>query len=136
MKIEKQILKAVARETGVSEEQILDRNRQQYLVDARRLAALTFRSMGWSFPQIGRALLRNHATIISLCKSATQDEWTLAASLSHRVLNPNILELHEENIDLGSDDVRLWVLHKPRTGESVTLPHRLSRAMSDFVDSL
>ncbi len=74
--------------------------------------------------------------MIALCKKATQDEWSLANTLSHRVCNPNILELHEENIDLGSDDVRLWVLHKPRTGESVTLPHRLSRAMSDFVDSL
>jgi hypothetical protein len=63
----REIVTLVAQSMGVGIEAILGRSRVSEVVECRALIATTLRGRGWSFPQIGRLLKRDHSTIINLC---------------------------------------------------------------------
>lgn len=58
------ILDDVTAEYGVSLRQLQGKCRKRHLVVARRVVALRARDKGCSYPQIGRALNRDHTTIL------------------------------------------------------------------------
>lgn len=52
--------------SGYTEQDILSRRRQKDLVDARQVIAKELRAKGYSYPQIGKAMNRDHSGIIRL----------------------------------------------------------------------
>ena len=59
------VLDAVAKQTGVSVDEILSRRRTARIAYARQLAYLLLRNeLDWSYRQIGELFHRTHATVI------------------------------------------------------------------------
>lgn len=62
-----EIMRQVASETGVSIDDLRGPRRWSEIVKARKLVATRMREAGATFPRIGRALNRHHATCMHLC---------------------------------------------------------------------
>jgi len=63
------LLATVCIDSGLTIREALRHDNRPALVELRRRFAVEARRRGFSFPEIGRALLRHHATIISLVKN-------------------------------------------------------------------
>jgi hypothetical protein len=61
------ILHLVAEAMEVGVEVILSSSRVARIVHCRALVATTLRGRGWSYPQIGRLLKRDHSSVINSC---------------------------------------------------------------------
>lgn len=61
--------------SGYSANEILSRCRRSDLVAARRKIALALRENGFSYPQIGKVMNRDHSSIIHLCKPLCLAKW-------------------------------------------------------------
>jgi hypothetical protein len=62
-----EILRMVAEAMETGPEAILSENRTSRAVECRALVATTLKARGWSYPQIGRLLHRDHSSIINAC---------------------------------------------------------------------
>jgi chromosomal replication initiation ATPase DnaA len=60
----------VLTKTGISEREILGNIRERPVLAARFAIMLALRKRGWSTPQIGRFLSRDHTTIVSSLRTA------------------------------------------------------------------
>jgi chromosomal replication initiation ATPase DnaA len=58
------LVRSISTESGMQLADILGPNRSRRLFHVRRTIALEARERGYSFPQIGRALNRDHSTIV------------------------------------------------------------------------
>lgn len=67
------VFESVAAKHGLTAEDILGRSRKLLVVEARRDVCLRLREQGWSYPAIGRAVNRDHATIMSLLARPARD---------------------------------------------------------------
>lgn len=63
-----EVVAVVAAEHGVTVDEILSPSRYRHIVAARREVCTRLRAQGWSYPAIGRALGRDHATVMYLVK--------------------------------------------------------------------
>ncbi len=64
-----EVVRVVAREYGVSTEQILGRSRVGTIVEARHVVMWALREvLGYSYPKIGRSLSRDHSTALVGCR--------------------------------------------------------------------
>ena len=71
--------------------EVLSRSRLKTVTYARSTACVLLRERyGWSFPQIGKALGRDHTTVISAVNRAKQEP---IASVVERLLNPTIRDV-------------------------------------------
>ena len=62
----KEIIATVSRQTGVSAEDILSRKQHRHIVGARHLVMwIAHDEANYSMPEIGRALNRDHTTVLS-----------------------------------------------------------------------
>lgn len=64
------VIEDVCERLGVRVDRVLSRYRYAPLVEARREIALILRDFGWSTPQIGALLRRDHSTIVTLTAPA------------------------------------------------------------------
>lgn len=62
------LLKRVCAMLDVNQADVLGPRRYKRLVDARAIIAAALRERGWALTDIGRAMNRDHTTIISLLK--------------------------------------------------------------------
>ncbi len=78
-KIFEKILNLVSNETyaGVSNKEILSDVRYKEVSEARALVAYIIRRKGYSYPEIGRFLNKDHATIMYSCKRVENDKLLL-----------------------------------------------------------
>lgn len=60
----REIIRAVALEHGLQPRDLLGRDRFGHFIAARREAMVRLREAGFSYPQIGRFLGRDHSTIV------------------------------------------------------------------------
>lgn len=58
------IIKAVAQEHGLQPSDILGRDRFGHFIEARRETMVRLREAGFSYPQIGSILDRDHSTVV------------------------------------------------------------------------
>lgn len=63
----------ICRRHHVRFDDVLDHTRSKSIVAARHECYIYLRSLKWSYPEIGRAMLRDHTTIISVIKKAKKD---------------------------------------------------------------
>lgn len=119
--------------TGISTPEILGQSRHQDVHEARRLIAVAMRELDWSYPRIGRALDRDHSTVMTMMKRATDAEKDRGSAIGQRVrahelaLSPASYVLQVQGFDIGGgDEGTLVELHDPRNGTLVTLPARLA----------
>jgi len=66
---------------GMTEEQLYSSCRQRDLVNKRWVMMWFYRAAGKSFPYIGNKMKRNHATVVSACKTASPTVKSLAEEL-------------------------------------------------------
>jgi chromosomal replication initiation ATPase DnaA len=73
-----QVVRAVCDARRIRVDYVLSKSQVPALVDARREIAGELREAGWSYPQIGALLRRDHTTVIALMKQgAVRDELLL-----------------------------------------------------------
>lgn len=63
------VMQVVCAHYRVTEESILSKDRHKPLVSARHLSMWLLRLAGFSFPEIGREMNRDHTSIMSACKN-------------------------------------------------------------------
>jgi len=56
----------ICKTTGLSLAELMGRCRKAHLVSARRIFAKKAQQMGFSYPQIGKAICRHHSSVIHL----------------------------------------------------------------------
>lgn len=66
------LVASVAKDFGVLAPELRGRGNMKNYVDARSVVAVLLRARGWSYPQIGRLLDRDHSTVINLCRRFSQ----------------------------------------------------------------
>jgi chromosomal replication initiation ATPase DnaA len=64
------ILELIGEEFGVSVPVLLSKDRHHSIMVARKAAYWIFRRLGYSFPEIGRIMYKNHCTIFCVLKKA------------------------------------------------------------------
>lgn len=64
-------------------ELITSQRRDRFLVNARREIVIWLRSQGWSYPQIGRLMNRDHASIMHLASDKRRKRNNLNAKAWH-----------------------------------------------------
>ncbi len=67
------VIAATADLYGVTVEQVLSDARAPRVVKARQAACWVLRAQGWTFQGIGRALDRDHSTVIHACNKIDAD---------------------------------------------------------------
>lgn len=67
------LARTVCRDFAVSVTDVLSTARSVAMVDARREIAWKLRELGFSFPEIGTMLRRDHTTVIALVKSRARE---------------------------------------------------------------
>lgn len=130
-------IEAVVNVTGIPSADWLSDRRNSELVNARRILALALRSEGWSYPQIGRIMSRNHTSVMHTVgghgrsRQPTIAERDLAAKVC-RIAN-GTLTVEIERHDLGRDDVELVTLYSPVRDEVISLPVELGRQVAEWL---
>lgn len=66
------IIAAICQMAGLSQREVLSRSRKPNLVSVRGRIAIALRGQGMSYPAIGRALGRDHSTVMHAIRKATQ----------------------------------------------------------------
>lgn len=82
---EKKVLDFVTHITGITQIELKSQVRTKHIVRARSIYAHIMRLFGFSYPEIGMYLMRDHTTIMHLVKSYSSHEYS-------RELGPVILE--------------------------------------------
>lgn len=70
-------LEEASREHGIESDQILGRSREKPIIRARNDLIRTLHKSGWSATQIGRAMARDHTTILHSLKTGRKREEAL-----------------------------------------------------------
>lgn len=121
-----EVLRAVSSDTGVPVEDIISSGRQAQFVQARRVAAVAFRLLGFSSPQTGEILgNRDHTTVLHLLKTAQADDIEQAEECL-TLLERHVFSVRWETLREG---VR-WFALNPRTGAEIKLPVETGLALS------
>lgn len=68
------IIRVVAEQNGMTYRDMLGKRRKQKHVDARNAVIIALRKGGFSFPEIGAVLNRDHSTIMHLLKHLENHE--------------------------------------------------------------
>lgn len=72
--------------TKLSYEDFTERRSMRIAVSARRVVALILRDYGWSYPKIGEAIHRDHASVYNLVNRASDNVVAEANNLKDRIL--------------------------------------------------
>ena len=95
------VLSATTVVFGVSERVLVDRDRHKTVHLARMACCLVLRRHGFSYPEIGRTLMRDHTTIMNSVRMAekteqTDEQFRSQVQLVERLLRPKHLKLRVE----------------------------------------
>ena len=124
MKHEVEVLNTVADYYNLPVLQIVSEARNRELYDARRCAYLVYRHLGWSFPRIGATFGKDHSTVVTAVRSASDADRELALRLAAMATAPDTFELRRERHGR-------FVLRNPRTAEEVDLPVSISDEIAE-----
>ena len=124
------VLNVVACHSNISTSRILGKERTRTVVRARTLAALCFRHLGYSYPEIGHALRRHHTTVRHLITKADEDAHSYAERCLKTIKETSYLLRYLPPTPFNTS--LTWVVTDPRTDQEVMLP----RGSSDFLSAV
>lgn len=122
------LLDVVAKRTGIPVAEITGGSKQWEKVHARRLVAVGLRELNWAYPAIGRALGRDHTSIVHLVQTADDDTYEVARECV-AAMYETTFKLRYVPQESFSDPIK-WLVLNPRTGTEVTLPRGLAGDLS------
>ena len=123
-----EVLQAAANWAGVSVDAMLGPKRYRERVKARRVAAIAFRILGYSYPEIGLMMGRDHSSIINLVNRADDDMWDVATEIVERARQRTFVLRFRPQVSF--KDSLEWQIINPRTGTEISLPFGLSEDLS------
>lgn len=121
-----EVLNVVAAYTRITVPDLLSHRKPSHLVEARRVAAVAYRLMGYSSPEIGRFLGgRDHTTILNSVQKAT------AENIADAEACLGMLDSKTYSVRWAAcDDGIRWFIANPRTGVEIKLPVETGATMS------
>ena len=123
-----EVLQAAANWAGVSVDAMLGPKRYRERVKARRVAAIAFRILGYSYPEIGLMMDRDHSSIINLVNRANDEMWDVATEIVERARQRTFVLRFRPQVSF--KDSLEWQIINPRTGTEISLPLGLSEDLS------
>lgn len=123
-----EVLQAAANWAGVSVDAMLGPKRYRERVKARRVAAIAFRILGYSYPEIGLMMDRDHSSIINLVNRANDEMWDVATEIVERARQRTFVLRFRPQVSF--KDSLEWQIINPRTGTEISLPFGLSEDLS------
>jgi hypothetical protein len=124
-----EVLQAAANWAGVSVDAMLGPKRYRERVKARRVAAIAFRILGYSYPEIGLMMGgRDHSSIINLVNRANDEMWDVATEIVERARQRTFVLRFRPQVSF--KDSLEWQIINPRTGTEISLPLGLSEDLS------
>lgn len=123
-----EVLRAAANWAGVSVDAMLGPKRYRERVKARRVAAIAFRILGYSYPEIGLMMDRDHSSIINLVNRANDEMWDVATEIVERARQRTFVLRFRPQVSF--KDSLEWQIINPRTGTEISLPFGLSEDLS------
>lgn len=123
-----EVLEASAEYSRVHLDDMLSGNRHAPVVKARRVAAVSLRILGYSYPEIGSMLGRDHTTVMNLVNRAGDDMWEAAAEIVERARERTFVLRYQPQMTFA--DALQWQVINPRTGTTVSLPPGLCEDLS------
>jgi hypothetical protein len=122
------LLNAVAKRTGTPVSDIIGDSRRWELVHARRVAAVGLRELKWAYPAIGRAMGRDHSSIVHLVQTADDATRALARECVDAMYETTFTLRYVPPTSF--NDSLTWIVTNPRTGAEVMLPCELTEDLS------
>lgn len=123
-----EVIQASAEWAGVDLDEMLGPNRSRNKVKARRVASVALRILGYSFPQIGSMMARDHSTIMNLVNRADDEIWDAATAIVEQARERTFLLRFRPQVSF--NDSLEWKIINPRTGTTVSLPPGLCEDLS------
>lgn len=94
-------VQAAAEIFGISEPVLVSKDRHQHIAHARIACCYVLRKQGYSFPEIGRIVFRDHTTVMSNVSRAMKlimidDSFAHKVESIHQILRPKYLKIRIE----------------------------------------
>jgi len=125
----------VCRASFVERDLLLSESRARRVTHARRLLVGVLRLSRWSYPEIGRALGRDHTSIMHLHKTSELMELQVAKKIYDSLTeNSNWQVCFNKSLDDDFGDI-CW-LRNAETGEEFAMPESLEVDLVSFIRGL
>ena len=122
----------VCRASFVERDLLLSESRARRVTHARRLLVGVLRLSRWSYPEIGRALGRDHTSIMHLHKTSELMELQVAKKIYDSLTeNSNWQVCFNKSLDDDFEDI-CW-LRNSKTGEEFEMPPGLEEKLVLFI---
>lgn len=125
---EVEVLEAAAEYSRVDVDEMMSYDRRRPVVKARRLASVALRILGYSYPEIGSMLGRDHTSVINLVNTADDEAWDAASEIVKRARERTFVLRYEPQTTFAGS--LQWRVINPRTGTTVSLPLGLCEDLS------
>ena len=122
------VVDAGAEATNIRAEDFMSYRRKGHLVRARRIVYIALRSLGFSFPEIGAFVNRDHSTVMHSLRDADDEEIEIATRVVNAVQGvPHLMLARCEDG---------YAVKHPRSGELTLLPRPLTEGLDRWLEIL